>query len=256
MAKNETYEEFVDKFKPKRTTDDCYTPKQTYETIKNWAIKKLNINESKIIRPFYPGGDYENYDYKKDDVVLDNPPFSILSKIIKFYEEKNINYFLFAPSLTVFSTLANKKNTCVIVTDTQICYENGAKVPTCFITNMANDIKIMISPDLMQDIDKANNLTKPHKKLPKYAYPDNLVTMNRLNKLCSGGQQYELKENIHFIRQLDSQKEYKKAIYGTGFLISDKAAKELQVKELAAKKPIFRFELSDREKEIINSLQS
>ena len=26
MAKNETYEEFVDKFKPKLTTDDCYTP--------------------------------------------------------------------------------------------------------------------------------------------------------------------------------------------------------------------------------------
>ena len=26
MAYNESYEEFVDKFKPKLTTDDCYTP--------------------------------------------------------------------------------------------------------------------------------------------------------------------------------------------------------------------------------------
>ena len=26
IMKNKTYEEFVDKFKPKKTTDDCYTP--------------------------------------------------------------------------------------------------------------------------------------------------------------------------------------------------------------------------------------
>lgn len=26
MAYGETYEEFVEKFKPKKTTDDCYTP--------------------------------------------------------------------------------------------------------------------------------------------------------------------------------------------------------------------------------------
>lgn len=32
MAKGETYEQFVDKFKQKKTTDDCYTPegKQIY----------------------------------------------------------------------------------------------------------------------------------------------------------------------------------------------------------------------------------
>ena len=27
MAKNETYDEFIEKFKPRKTTDDCYTPK-------------------------------------------------------------------------------------------------------------------------------------------------------------------------------------------------------------------------------------
>lgn len=30
MAKGETYTEFVDKFKPKLTTDDCYTPTEIY----------------------------------------------------------------------------------------------------------------------------------------------------------------------------------------------------------------------------------
>ena len=33
MAYGETYEEFVEKFKPKKTTDDCYTPLVVYEVI-------------------------------------------------------------------------------------------------------------------------------------------------------------------------------------------------------------------------------
>ena len=40
MAQGETYEEFVGKFKPKLTTDDCYTPENVYETVKAWAIKE------------------------------------------------------------------------------------------------------------------------------------------------------------------------------------------------------------------------
>lgn len=27
------YEAFVDKFKPKKTTDDCYTPPDVYDTV-------------------------------------------------------------------------------------------------------------------------------------------------------------------------------------------------------------------------------
>ena len=54
--KNETYEEFVEKFKPKKTTDDCYTPPEIYEVIKKWACEKYRIDSKKIIRPFYPGG--------------------------------------------------------------------------------------------------------------------------------------------------------------------------------------------------------
>lgn len=42
MAYGETYEEFVEKFKPKKTTDDCYTPPLIYEAVKGWAIKEYN----------------------------------------------------------------------------------------------------------------------------------------------------------------------------------------------------------------------
>lgn len=40
-----------------------------------------------IVRPFWPGGDYEDFDYPTGCVVIDNPPFSILSKIVRFYED-------------------------------------------------------------------------------------------------------------------------------------------------------------------------
>lgn len=81
MAAGESYEEFVEKFKPKKTTDDCYTPPSIYAVIRDWTCKEYGIDPAKIVRPFYPGGDYENFDYPEGAVVLDNPPFSILPRI-------------------------------------------------------------------------------------------------------------------------------------------------------------------------------
>lgn len=81
---NAEYQKFVDKFKPKLTTDDCYTPPIVYNAVRDWACAKYEINPDKIVRPFYPGGDYEHYDYPSDSVVLDNPPFSIITKICNF----------------------------------------------------------------------------------------------------------------------------------------------------------------------------
>ena len=34
MAKGETYDEFVEKFKPKNTTDDCMTPPLVYDAVR------------------------------------------------------------------------------------------------------------------------------------------------------------------------------------------------------------------------------
>ena len=76
--------EFEEKFKPKRTTDDCYTPPEMYDAIADWAVSEYGIDRKKIVRPFYPGGDYRSFDYSNGKVVLDNPPFSIMSEIISF----------------------------------------------------------------------------------------------------------------------------------------------------------------------------
>ena len=48
MAAGETYEEFVEKFKPKKTTDDCYTPPSVYAVIKDWACKEYGIDPDAV----------------------------------------------------------------------------------------------------------------------------------------------------------------------------------------------------------------
>lgn len=162
--KSKTYEEFVEKFKPKLTTDDCYTPPEVYEAVKNWAIKEYKLEDREIVRPFYPGGDYEHFTYNDNTVVIDNPPFSILSKIIDFYLERGIKFFLFAPHLTLFS---GNRNICYLITGAKIIYENGANVSTSFITNM-DEYKIKVVPDLLKKIDAArhkNRSTPPPKNI-------------------------------------------------------------------------------------------
>lgn len=76
--KFEDYEGFVEKFKPKKTTDDCYTPPEVYECVKEWVNDNICPLEGLTIRrPFKPGGDYqaEAEEYCENDIVLDNPPF-------------------------------------------------------------------------------------------------------------------------------------------------------------------------------------
>lgn len=135
VAKQLSYEDFVGKFEPKKTTDDCYTPPTIYGVIRDWACREYGIDPDRIVRPFYPGGDYEAFDYPPGAVVLDNPPFSILSQICEFYIVRKIPFFLFAPSLTAFAG----KRVCMqmnhIICDCSIVYENGAVVRTSFVTS-------------------------------------------------------------------------------------------------------------------------
>jgi hypothetical protein len=54
---NPEYQAFVDKFKPKKTTDDCYTPPYIYDAVLKWATKEYQLQGRTVVRPFYPGGD-------------------------------------------------------------------------------------------------------------------------------------------------------------------------------------------------------
>lgn len=158
--KGETYSEFVEKFKPKKTTDDCYTPADVYDNAVKLFHKITGIDTEgrRFVRPFYPGGDYEHFDYQPGDIVLDNPPFSIMSKIVDFYNERNIDFFLFAPLLTLFGIRADG----YVIVYNSVIYTNGANVATGFVSNMFNGIYTT------KGIQEVPNKRKRHKvKLPE-----------------------------------------------------------------------------------------
>ena len=262
---NEEYDAFVDKFRPKLTTDDCYTPENIYQAIRDWAVKHYDLGDAPILRPFYPGGDYEHENYPEGCVVIDNPPFSILSKICRFYQERNIRYFLFAPALTLFSIAAGSCNYLPIGAD--ITYENGAGINTAFVTNLGG-WKIETSPELYATI-KAINDANRHEgaaELPGYIYPINVISPATIVKTGMREPLRICPEDVAFTRALDAQKSLKRAIYGGGFLLSEKAAAEKAAAEKAAaekaaaekaaaeKAAAHVWELSVREEELVKSL--
>lgn len=258
---SDEYAEFLEKFKPKRTTDDCYTPPLIYDTVKNWACKKYGIDPGCIVRPFYPGGDYERYEYPEGAVVLDNPPFSILSKICGFYLDRNISFFLFAPSLTAFSgrNVAMRMNH--IICDADITYANGAVVRTAFVTSYGGDIVAQTAPDLQKAIADAMETIKAEGKreIPKYAYPDHVVTAAMLQRYSKYGIEMTIRRgDCILVSKLDAQRESGAAIFGGGLLLSDKVAAERAAAERAAaeRAAAHRWELSPRELEIIKNLGS
>lgn len=91
-GQTEEYKAFVDKFKPKHTTDDCYTPPLVYDAVAQHVTDRYGVSPNNFCRPFYPGGDYKTFDYA-GKVVVDNPPFSILAEIVDFYLSEGVAFF-------------------------------------------------------------------------------------------------------------------------------------------------------------------
>ena len=60
---DEEYLAFVDKFKTKKTTDDCYTPPEIYRVVAEWVASQYQVDQTSFVRPFYPGGDYKRFSY-------------------------------------------------------------------------------------------------------------------------------------------------------------------------------------------------
>ena len=245
MARGETYEEFTAKFEPKRTTDDCYTPPEVYDAVLSWVCGEYGVDPASVVRPFYPGGDFERAEYPEGCCVVDNPPFSILSRIRRFYVSNGIRFFLFAPTITLFSG-AEFDEVTHIVCDACVTYENGAKVPTSFVTNMGGDVAAVSDPELTAAVNEANDrLVKAKKrKMPKYEYPDHVLTAARMRWLAKHGEHLEIKRSDCVrINGIDASK---KPIFGGGLLLSDRAAAERAAAE--------RFALSRREREIVACL--
>jgi len=241
------YDAFVDKFEVPKTTDDCYTPKSVFDLVLNYVNENCDLSGKKIIRPFFPGGDFEAIEYQPDHVVIDNPPFSIITKICRFYIDNNVLFFLFAPHLTLFSGDIDCTH---IVVGASVTYENGAVVKTSFLSNMFGDAKIIGDSRLYEKLKKLNKSRKV--ALPKYEYPNHVLTVSSVSYMVEKGVSIKIdKKSAKLCRGLASQKAHGKTIFGSGFLISEKAAAE---KAAAEKVNKIVWELSEKEWAIIRSL--
>lgn len=254
MAKGETYEEFTAKFEPKRTTDDCYTPPEVFDAVLGWAMREYDIDPAAVVRPFYPGGDYERAEYPEGCCVVDNPPFSILSQIVAFYRERGVRFFLFAPTLTCMGIRGCGK----VVAGAQVTYENGAKVNTSFVTDM-DPCEVRSAPALRRAIEDAQ-ATAP--TLPKYEYPPEVVTAPMLARYSKYGVDFGVKPGeCEFIRALDMQRDMGKGIYGSGYLIGgDALGRRADADALASlrggadSKPVLTWPLSAAERASVSRL--
>ena len=246
MVGKDDYGEFTEKFKPKLTTDDCYTPVEVYDAVLGWLRKKVDLEGCDIARPFWPGGDYQAYDYKENDVVVDNPPFSILARIVRFYIARGIRFFLFAPQLTIFNSSSSSSVTSIPCSCT-VRYANGALVSTGFVSNLFGDLLAMSAPDLRRRVMEAQERARRENAvhLPRYEYPPQVLTASMLGYLATHGVDFEIRrpEAVR-VSSLASQRACGKSIFGSGFLISEKKAAE----------KVIVWGLSDAEREAVRRL--
>ena len=245
--KNIDYEYFVDKFKPKKTTDDCFTPPVVYDAVLDWARRHLDIAGRPVVRPFYPGGDYEHYDYPTGCIVIDNPPFSIFAKIVDFYNKHGINYLLFAPGLT-----SMRAGCTLIACGCSITYENGARVNTSFVTNMLGDCLCCSAPELYRALGTAEKQMRPKKNFRKLSFPDNVLRTPSLDTMSKAGIDFRIGKDEGCVVAKSCQ--FKE--FGNSILLSDKATeRKLAAEKLAAEKlAAEKLELNARSLEIIARL--
>lgn len=261
---NDEYNDFVDKFKEKKTTDDCYTPDNVYEAVADFVASNYGVKREDMVRPFYPGGDYRNEKYPEGCCVVDNPPFSILAEIQRFYQERGIPFFLFGPTLTIFS--AGVPGVCYIPCSVTITYENGASINTSFLTNMETGIVVRTLPKLNEALNAANeeNLAKIRRHHPKYSYHSEVITAAMVSRWSDLGVDFSLRaDECMKISALDAQKEEGSGIYGGGYLLSEAAAEAAAsaetnavAKARANGTETKEWTLSEREREIVASLGS
>ena len=262
---SEEYRAFVEKFKPKKTTDDCYTPELVMDAVNRWTAAEYGLDPALFVRPFWPGADYQRADYSGGRIVVDNPPFSILAQICDWYLAREIPFLLFAPTLTSINWLAGDRinNMCVLLCGVQITYANGAGINTSFVTNMDREYCLRCVPDLYQMVDAANceNIRAQTRELPKYRYPDAVIS-GAAYQLAKHGQDYRVRRGeAVMVRRLDAQAPFGKAVFGGGLLLSERATAERAAAERAAAEcaaaecaAVKVWELSDREKALQKSL--
>jgi hypothetical protein len=158
--------------------------------------------------------------------VVDNPPFSILSKIIDFYQQRNIRFFLFAPALTAIGAVKNRNGITFVNANALIIYENGAKICTGFVTNLSPELIFSTCPSLKNKI-KTIQESRPKKKRARIEYSSNIFS----TKVSQAVTDVEF-----FIRRDETSPMKDSKFFGGAFLISTEKAKQIEQLNLEAKR--------------------
>lgn len=205
------YYEFTQKFKGKQTTDDCLTPPAVYDAVLGFLYaQRPELEGLPVVRPFWPGGDYERHGYPEGCVVVDNPPFSQYGRIVRFFLDRGIPFFLFAPGLTCAHP---DERVCTIVTGRAITYENGAKITTAFATDLFPGLRLWCCPALGDAIRRAQGEAGDGRA--ELGLPGYVVTPARLGKLARHAEWKLESTGAGFLRRVGGQ-----PLYGGGFIIS------------------------------------
>ena len=210
------YDGFLKKFEPKKTTDDCYTPADVYDAVLRFVGTLVDMAGREVVRPFWPGGDYQKYPYPENCVVVDNPPFSIYSQIVRWYLSRGIDFFLFGPHLTIF---VRNADVTYFISGSTITYANGAVVNTSFVTNLTPGVRVWLNPALKSAIDAC---APPAKIVPKNTYPDELITAATLGKIIARGVELKIaSEECAWVSNIESLARVGKSIFGGGIYFPD-----------------------------------
>lgn len=239
------------------TIDECYTPPAVYDTVLDYAVERYNLQDKHVVRPFIPGGDYQKYVYDKNDVVIDNPPFSMTTKIAKWYINHDIPFFLFINGQYAVSLSRGVHGKAtVIATNANASFyhkPNNKVIKLGFVTNLEPK-NIVLHGDVALT-DKLNDLAKK-KALNKFKYPKNIIRNSDVLTAIHRGVELKLTtNNCLFEDRLDYHKEHKlSGVVGGCYLVDDNVYNEYKAAMEKVPPHTHHVVLSEREKAIIEKL--
>lgn len=239
------------------TNDECYTSPEVYDTVLKYAVERYHLQDKHIVRPFVPSGNYQQYVYDKNDVVIDNPPFSMTTEITKWYINHDIPFFLFINGMYAVSLSRGLHGKATVIATNANCSfyhePNNKVIKMGFVTNLEPK-DIILRGDLALT-NKLNGLVKK-KVLNKYQYPENMIRNSDVLKAIRSGVELQLTtNNCLFEDNLDYNKEHKLIdVHGGCYLVDDSVYNEY--KATIEKVPPYTHcvTLSEREKGIIEKL--
>lgn len=235
----ESYEEYLLKFIPKKTKDDTYTPEPVYNALRDHVVDYYGLDGRQIVRPFWPNADFTKAEYPEGCVVIDNPPFSIQAKIIKWFTKNHIDYYLFANHTTILNNW--KKGTNVVITAAPLKFENGAIISISFLTSMG-DAPILIDGVLYYKLMEANKT--PPKTKAKIDWPEGVMSGAMLQKYVKYGK--EVAVDGKFITHYKSRH-----IFGGGIELTPESVDNL--KRLEQGEPVIPFTRSETKRITLDS---